>query len=331
MPLRWKRIRPVTRFKFPPPGRQVYVQAFLNNVRQGSLLAALERAAAKVDAVTLRAELSQYAPTAGLQALQGSGLRDEEVFATPTLLRTAPGTLGYYRLLLGVSQKGFYTTKTGLNIFFSMEDRQTVRVDADPYIEDLCSDLNAAMAVLMTQLPQGTLHDDVRQLPLLTLGAQADGSWRGQIGQTATRGVFDALKAVVKNQGKTYTETDVSITVTNSAGREVTLALAPDPDVVIREQVNNTDVYKVAIEIKGGTDYANLHNRVGEAEKSHQKARATGAQDCWTLIALTNANMARLRQESPTTREWFDMAEVLAQSGTHWSRLVTLTISAMGI
>ncbi len=321
----------MARFNFPPPGRQVYVQAFLANVRKASLHDALKTAVAKVPASTLRAELTTYAPAPGLQALQGTGLRDEDVFATPTLLRAAPGTLGYYRLLLGVSQKGFYTTKSGLNVFFSMEDRETVRVDADALIEDLCTELNEAMGVLITQLPHGTLGEDVRQLPLLTLGAQADGSWRGQIGQKATRGVFDALKTVVKNQGKTYTETDVSITVINSAGREVTLALAPDPDVVIREQVNNTDVYKVAIEIKGGTDYANLHNRVGEAEKSHQKARGSGAQDCWTLITLTNADMTRLKQESPTTREWFDMTDVLAQRGAHWSRLVTLTISAMGI
>lgn len=318
-------------FNFPEPGRQVYVQAFLNNVRQTSLHEALSRAVANIDAQVLRAELTQYAPAAGLQALQGTGLRDEDVFATPTLLRHAPGLLGYYRLLLGASQKDFYKTARGLNIFKSMEERQIIRDAADPQIEQLCTELNEAMGVLIVQLPQGTLHDDVRQLPLLTLGAQVDGSWRGQIGAKATTGVFEALKAVVKNQGKTYTETDVSITVTNSAGRDVTLALAPDPDVVIREQVNNTDVYKAAIEIKGGTDYANLHNRVGEAEKSHQKARAAGAQDCWTVITLTNADMTRLRQESPTTREWLDATDVLAQTGPSWDRLVTLTISAMGI
>ncbi len=318
-------------FNFPEPGRQVYVQAFLSNVRQTSLHEALSRAVADIDAQALRAELSQYAPVAGLRALQGTGLRDEDVFATPTLLRHAPGLLGYYRLLLGVSQKAFYKTATGLNIFKSMEERQTIRATANPQIENLCTALNEAMSVLIIQLPQGTLHDDVRQLPLITLGAQIDGSWRGQIGAKATTGVFEALKAVVKKQGKTYTETEISITVVNSAGRDVTLALAPDPDVVIREQVNGTDVYKAAIEIKGGTDYANVHNRVGEAEKSHQKARAAGAQDCWTVISLANADMSRLRQESPTTREWLDAADVLAKNGPSWDRLATLTISAMGI
>lgn len=318
-------------YNFPEPGRQVYIQAFLQNVRQFSLHAALSQAVSEIDAQILRTEMTQHAPAAGLQALQGAGLRDEDVFATPTLLRHAPGLISYYRLLLGASQKAFYKTATGLNIFKSMEERQTIRKDANPQIEQLCTELNEAMGVLIVQLPQGSLQDDVRQLPLLTLGAQADGSWRGQIGAKATHGVFEALKSVVKNQGKTYAETDVSITVKNSAGRDVTLALAPDPDVVIREQVNTSDVYKVAIEIKGGTDYANLHNRVGEAEKSHQKARASGAQDCWTIIALKNAEMPRLRQESPTTREWLDASEVMAQKGASWDRLVTLTISAMGI
>lgn len=321
----------MARFDFPPPGRQVYVQAFLNRVRQTGLHDALRDAVHRVPAATLRAEITAHAPTTGLQAIQSTGVRDEEVFATPTLLRTAPGVLAYYRLLLGISQKAFYTAKSGLSVFATMEDRQVIRTDADPLIEDLCSDMNEAMSVLLRSLPQATLQQDVRDLPLLMLGAQADGSWRGQIGAKATTGVFDAMKAVVKGQGKTYVETDVSITVTNSAGREVTLALAPDPDLVVREQVNNQDVYKVAIEIKGGKDYANVHNRVGEAEKSHQKARAAGAQDCWTIIELARADMARLRQESPTTREWFDGSEVLAQSGPSWNRLVTLTISAMGI
>jgi hypothetical protein len=139
------------------------------------------------------------------------------------------------------------------------------------------------------------------------------------------------MKAVVKQQGKPFTETDVSITVMNNSGREVTLALAPDPDLVIREDVQNSLVYKVAIEIKGGADHANLHNRVGEAEKSHQKARADGAQDCWTIIDLKRANLVTLKQESPSTREWLDLNEVLEKKGAAWLRLTTLTLSAMGI
>ena len=111
----------------------------------------------------------------------------------------------------------------------------------------------------------------------------------------------------------------------------MTLALAPDPDVVIKEQVNNQSIFKTAIEIKGGTDYSNIHNRAGEAEKSHRKAHAAGAQDFWTVMALTGADMQVIRSESPTTRDWFDVEEVLAGAGASWQRLVNLTISAMGI
>lgn len=321
----------MTRFNFPAPGRQVYVAAFLDRIRATGLLDAVRTASAQVPAGTLRAEMLTHAPPAGLQLAQTTNVRDEHVFLTPTLLRTAPGTFTYYRLLLGVSRKAFYTGKSGLRPFEAMEDHQEIRPKADPLIEDLCTEMNEAMYVLITSLPRGTLPRDIADLPLLTLGAQADGSWRTRIGTEATTEVFDAMKAVVKNQGRSYVETDSTITMTNSAGREVTLALAPDPDVVIRETVNGQDVYKVAIEIKGGVDYSNLHNRVGEAEKSHQKARATGAQDCWTIITLANADMARLRQESPTSREWFDAEQVRSQSGPLWDRLVALTISAMGI
>lgn len=321
----------MTHFDFPPPGKQLYVAGYLDRIRLTGLLDAVRSAAAQVPAATLRAEMLKHAPASGLQLAQTTNVRDEHVFLTPTLLRTAPGTFTYYRLLLGISRKQFYTGATGLRPFEAMEDQQEIRARAEPLIDDLCTEMNEAMYVLLTSLPRGTLARDVVELPFLTLGSQADGSWRTQIGTAATTDVFEAMKAVVKNQGRSYVETESTITMTNSAGREVTLALAPDPDVVIRETVNGQDVYKVAIEIKGGGDYSNVHNRAGEAEKSHQKARAAGAQDCWTIISLQNADVGRLRQESPTTREWLDVEQVRSQNGQLWDRLVALTISAMGI
>lgn len=41
--------------------------------------------------------------------------------------------------------------------------------------------------------------------------------------------------------------------------------------------------------------------------------------------------MSIVKRESPTTREWLDVNDVLNQSGPGWARLTTLTISAMGI
>lgn len=319
------------RFNLPDPGKQVYIATFLGRVREYGLHSALGNAARRVDSATLRRELTAHAPADGLALLQGTGVRDEMVFATPTLLRTAPALLTYYRLLLGVSQKGFYAASTGLNAVQAMEKRGEITPQADPLIEDLCTDLNAALATLLHALPNDSLLDNVNHLPLMTLGAQADGSWRTQIGSKATRDVFEAMKGIVRAQNHHYIETAVSITVVNNSQREVTLALAPDPDVVIREDFGATSEYKAAIEIKGGSDYSNIHNRAGEAEKSHQKAHADGAMTCWTIINLDRADMNRLRQESPTTREWVHLDEVLTQNGPSWDRLVQITRAAMGI
>lgn len=321
----------MSHLEIPDTGRQVFVAEFLALVRRTGLHSAVSRAAAIVDPATLRAEIVRYAPADGLAIVQGSDVRDEEVFAIPSMLRKSPGILAYYRLLLGISQKQFYPTKTGLNIFKAMEERQELTELADASIGELCLVLNKAVSRLLHALPDGSLRVNVDQLPLLTLGAQADGSWRTQLGSKATKGVFESLKSIVRATGRTFTETGSSITVVNSSNREVTLMLAPDPDVVIREDFGDSSEYKVAIEIKGGKDYSNIHNRAGEAEKSHQKARASGAGDCWTVIDLEGAILSVLEQESPTTRQWFDLTEVQSRSGKAWERLVQSTHSAMGI
>lgn len=51
-----------------------------------------------------------FARTENLSLLASKGLRGEIVFATPIILKSNPYLLGYYRLLLGYSQKYFVTT-----------------------------------------------------------------------------------------------------------------------------------------------------------------------------------------------------------------------------
>lgn len=318
-------------FHFPPPDRQVYIHSFLDAARSTILHGAVKAAVQKVKPAVLSSELQAYAPAAGLTVLQGTKTRDELVFATPSVLRAAPHTLGYYRLLLGISQKQFYTTTTGLRRFMGMEENGTIRPAVDADIPALCREMNAAMGLLIQAIPAGSLNADVEQLPLVMLGAQADGSWRNKIGQKATLEVYDALKTVIKGAGHRFVDAGTSLTVTNSSGREVTIALAPDPDVEIRERLGNTDFLRAAIEIKGGSDYANIHNRAGEAEKSHQKAKGRGAGAFWTIIACAKADMQMLRSESPTTQQWFDIEHVRAGSGADWMKLVSNVQITMGI
>lgn len=318
-------------FVLPPPTRQLYIHSFLMKARDEVLHSVVRQAAQSVPPKTLSTEMQTHAPANGLALLQGTNVRDELVFATPCILTAAPSALGYYRLLLGISQKQFYTTASGVLPFQSMEVSNTIRPTAIGDLPDLCNALNDEMTSLLESLPGGRMADDVEQLPLLTLGAQADGSWRNNVGQRATVGVYEALKSVIMAHGKTYVDNDTSLTITNSAGREVTIALAPDPDVVILEKVNQQTVFKVAIEIKGGKDGSNVHNRAGEAEKSHQKARAKGAGDCWTIISTTGASMPVLQSESPSTNHWFNLDNVLGGSGTDWDSLVDRVLLAMGI
>ena len=67
---------------------------------------------------------------------------------------------------------------------------------------------------------------------------------------------------------------------------------------------------QVAIEIKGGTDVSNVHNRIGEAEKSHQKARQTGFVEYWTILAA-HVDPITASRESPTTTQFFQLSELL--------------------
>jgi len=111
----------------------------------------------------------------------------------------------------------------------------------------------------------------------------------------------------------------------------VVIALASDPDVRIQEEFGGRLQNKVAIEIKGGTDRSNAHNRAGEAEKSHQKARAEGFRDFWTIIAKAGLNLQKLSSESPTTNSWFDAPHVLGRKGEDWEEFRARVASQVGI
>jgi hypothetical protein len=126
-------------------------------------------------------------------------------------------------------------------------------------------------------------------------------------------------------------EQERKIVVKNSAGRTVVIALAADPDVRIQEEIGGKLQNKVAIEIKGGTDRSNAHNRAGEAEKSHQKARAEGFRDLWTIIAKKGLDTEKLKRESPTTNSWFDAAQVLGREGEDWDEFRNRIAGQVGI
>jgi hypothetical protein len=297
--------------------------------RKSWLADALTEALSIADPNTVKRQLSAYVPADVQKLLAAGGVRDEHVFPVPVVLEARPTLVGYYRLLLGIPQKGFYGAATGMGQFKKMETRGLLNLAKRPDLEGFCAAMAASLAEMVRQMSPAISGRDVTGLPLLTLGSQFQGANNNAIGRQATIDVFLAVSELVKD---CITSQDGrQITIRNAAGRRVVIALASDPDIRIQEEFGGQLRNKVAIEIKGGTDVSNAHNRAGEAEKSHQKAKKEGFRDYWTIISKAGLNVEKLKSESPTTNDWFDVAQVLARTGDDWNLFRSRFADATGI
>ena len=276
---------------------------------------ALSEALGQLDQGIVKEQIREYVPGDVQKILASAGLRDEYVFPVPSVIENKPSLVGYYRLLLGAPQKSFYKGSTALGRFKSMEESGTMSRRTRPLVPNFCQAMANPLAELVRQIPKIT-ERDLHELPLLTFGSQLQGSNNTQIGKTAMREVFVAIKETVAKYVVATTEN--RLTLKNAAGRTVFISLSHDPDVCVQEQVSDRIHHKVAIEVKGGTDVSNAHNRAGEAEKSHQKAKKFGFPEFWTIISKRGLELFKLQAESPTTNHWFDVAEVLARKGDDW-------------
>jgi len=301
-------------FRPPSPARQVRFYQLLVTARKQWFVDALSEALGLADQDTVQQQIREVVPAEIRRILAVAGLRDEHVFPVPAVLEIKPSLIGYYRLLLGAPQKSFYKGSTGMGRFKSMEELGTISKQA-PYLYDFCRAMARPLAELVRQIPRMT-ERDLRELPLLTFGSQLQGSNNTLIGKAAMKEVFLAIKEIVARHILETTER--GLTIRNSAGRTVFIALSHDPDVRIQEEVGDRLQYRLAIEVKGGTDISNAHNRAGEAEKSHQKARKLGFPEFWTIISKQGLDISKLRDESPTTNLWFDVGAVLARTGPDW-------------
>lgn len=119
------------------------------------------------------------------------------------------------------------------------------------------------LVTALDHLSQATIHE----LQLLTLGPQLRGSENTQVGQQATREFRSLVESIVDPY--TQETTDKTILIRNESGRSVLIEFFADPDVRITGKLTSSVRPTLSIEIKGGTDVSNIHNRLGEAEKSH--------------------------------------------------------------
>ena len=315
--------------KPPAPSRQVAFHQLLQAARKEWLVDGLQEALAEIPASRLRRQIGSMVPDDVAAILATAGIREEYVFPTPIVLETKPTLLGYYRLILGTSQKAFYRAGTGLGRFKSMEMRGVLTEAQKPDLPNLCAALASPLSDLIRQMSPTATSRDISELPLLTLGAQFQGSNNVSIGKKATEAVFLAIRELVEDHLEHQTET--RLVVKNAAGRRVVIALSGDPDVRIQEEFDGSLRNRVAIEIKGGTDQSNVHNRAGEAEKSHRKAKEDDYRDYWTIILKRGVSQGRLEEESPTTNSWFDISELLARTGQDWDHFRSRLAGEVGI
>ena len=181
---------------------------------------------------------------------------------------------------MGFSQKIFYVAETGLAPFKSMETKSVISPAAEERLDELSEAFATSCRFLIDHIdPSHLSRELLHELSLLSLGPQLRGGANNRIGQRAIVVVFELIQEIARASADSIGPRKIELK--NAAGRSVSVEFAPDPDIVLRETMDDGNFRNLlAIEIKGGVDPSNIHNRLGEAEKSHQKARKSGYYEC---------------------------------------------------
>lgn len=314
----------------PLPQQQVDFALALEQIRELYLQEALSRVVASVRVADIDAELDKFVPSSSLAQLAAHGLRGELMFAVPCVLRANPRLLGYYRLLLGFSQKAFYSA-SGLGRFKSMEESGALNLRQEKELAELCRALANGSAALLEGIGARRISRELLDdLALLTVGPQLRGGYNVRAGSAGIIRVFDAISRIVAHAA-TQTGPQL-IELQNAAGRHVRIQFASDPDIRIQEEMTPANFRNIiAIEVKAGVDVSNIHNRIGEAEKSHRKAKADGYVERWTVINVERVDMAALRRESPSTDRFYHLSQIDSGAGAEYQDFYNRIVSLTGI
>lgn len=298
----------------------------LEAIRQQYLHQALRRTVEKLDIHVLDGQLAQYVSPKHLSRVASHGLRGEVFFPVPCTIQANPFLLGYYRLLFGLSQKAFYG-KGPFGRFKRLEERGDIPDALQAQIEALCASLVKTAQSLVDGIDELSLSV-VHELQLLTVGPQLRGSENTRLGQEAMKRMFRLVSTVVGSYAREATER--TIRIENDSGRTVLVEFFSDPDIRVTQKLESGVRPLVSMEVKGGTDVSNIHNRLGEAEKSHQKARKLGFFEFWTVIRC-DVDHELAKRESPTTTHFFQLDRIAARGTPEHAQFRELLGSLIGI
>ena len=203
------------------PTLQIGFYKRLVAAQETQLLPALLAHVASVDIVALDAELHEFVGSQWLRRLAAEGLRGELLFPVPIILSSKPSLIGYYRLLLGFSQKEFY--RSPFSTFARMEATGVVPEQVRDLLPDLCRSMIGSASMLLDGVP-ALSTDLLNALTLLTLGSQLRGSYNTLLGQEATKSVFQMIRQLVHDSIEE--ESATHLLIRNAAGRLVRIEFA---------------------------------------------------------------------------------------------------------
>ncbi len=314
----------------PSSKPQANVASYLEEFRKIYLQQALSNAIQAADLRIINQELDRLAPARDLRKLAGRGIRGEFVFALPTILGTKPNLLGYYRLLLGFSQKEFYQ-KSKLGRFETLEAKGELPARLQDELEDLCRALIRRASEMLNEIGFQKLSMELfDDLSLLTLGPQLRGSLNTRIGKIANRTVFEIIQHIIAHAVKSATGSRLELI--NASRRKVIITFSSDPDINIFEEISANKLKNVvAIEIKGGADKSNIWNRLGEAEKSYQSAKQRGFVEFWTIYNVPSLNLTKAREKSPTTNRFYSLIHLSSPTTDEFADFRDRLVSLVGI
>lgn len=319
----------MTEIKFPEPLSQIDFALNLERIRSIYLQDALRETLRDIKIVELDRQLSEFMSDEDLSLMASYFLRGEMLFAVPMVLDRNPYLLGYYRLLMGFSQKEFYSIP-GVSGFKIMEMKGVIPPKLSDTIPDLCKAFSTTSSTLLQGIRSLSLHPQLLEdLAILTFGAQLRGGWNNKRGAEGTMQVFKIIEEIFVDRIIESTPKEIKIACTED--RFLSITFSSDPDIVIQEKITNAKKTQklLAIEIKGGTDISNVHNRIGEAEKSHQKAINQGFEECWTIVNVHKLDREKARMESPSTARFYLLADLSRRDGAEYvdfrDRLLSIT------
>ena len=288
----------------------------LKEARRLQLQPALSSAVQDVGVAAIDADLQRLVPPDALNHVAALGLRGERVFPVPVILSHAPPLIGYYRMLLGLSRKEFSRLqRLGYGPWMTAEENGRLSPRLQAQLDDFCLALIRPLGELV-QAMQVFDDRDLSDLTLLTLGPTLQGGRNTVIGSKAADEVFQSIRSLVAPWVTFERHHLLRVTLPNGVVIEVLEGSDPDIRIDIGSGVSSQPL--LAIEIKGGRDVSNAHNRAGEAEKSQIKAAAMGYRHRWTVIRMAGVDRQRIRTETPSSTKIFDAAEVVTRAGGDW-------------